>query len=356
MADASDKSLFLRNLGCDRIHDALARASQFLRPSGQKRHSAFRDMCVPTSILFATINAVGGTGKQHLIFRLQRLRRIQDDQRQIRVRHRLIAAFDPKLLDAILAGSNSGGIDETNRNTVERSGFRDRVARGTRNLRDNRPILFDQPIEQAALADIGPSDDRQVKILRAPACRRQSARQWSSPSSTWDEPAKNLLFGATSMSSSAKSIPASSSEISSSNCSFKGHATGHRAFYLLRGDASLIMVVASIRSRTASAWGRSMRPFKIASQREFAWFGGTGSGEHRSFDAKTQDNWRAMTGDLNQIFGSVGTRSREEGGDNLIDCLAILIDKRAQCRSPWLPGVLARKSEDAFRDASRVRP
>src|SRR5438045_7756006 len=94
---------------------------------------------------------------------MQRLRRIHHDERQIRIRHCLITAFDSEQLDAVLALTNAGRIDKTDRNTVQRSRFRNRVASSPGNVRHDRSILLDETIEQAALADIRTPDDRQRK-------------------------------------------------------------------------------------------------------------------------------------------------------------------------------------------------
>src|ERR1051326_8507400 len=58
---------------------------------------------------------------------------------------------------------DAGRISETKRHTVQVNRFREDVARGSRYLGDDRPVLSDKLIEQTRLSDVGPAQDRQLQ-------------------------------------------------------------------------------------------------------------------------------------------------------------------------------------------------
>jgi hypothetical protein len=60
-------------------------------------------------------------------------------------------------------------------------------------------------------------------------------------------------------------------------------------------------------------------------QGELAWLGGAGSLFESLGHPMTQDNRRAVTGDLDDVFRGVRTRSGEIGDDHVIYCLSLLI-------------------------------
>ena len=65
---------------------------------------------------------------------------------------------------------------ELHRNAADGRGLGDQVARGAGDVGDDGAVLFQQAIEQAALADVRPADDRQREALRAPGRRTGSWR------------------------------------------------------------------------------------------------------------------------------------------------------------------------------------
>ena len=78
---------------------------------------------------------------------------------EIGIRHGLVAAFHAERLHRILSVADPGRVHEFHGDAFERSDFGDDVARGTRNLGDDRAILAQKAVEEAALADIRPADD-----------------------------------------------------------------------------------------------------------------------------------------------------------------------------------------------------
>ena len=98
---------------------------------------------------------------QREIVRFNRRGKIHHHQRHVGIGHGLIAALDPQRLDHILAGANPGRIHEFHWDSVDRRHFRHQIARGAGDVGHNGAILFQQPVEQTALADVGPPDDGQ---------------------------------------------------------------------------------------------------------------------------------------------------------------------------------------------------
>src|SRR5579884_1106155 len=118
---------------------------------------------------------------------------------------------------------------------------------------------------------------------------------------------------ATLTSSSAKSIPASSSEISSSSCSLIG------------------------RMRQKGA------------QCEFARLSQAGPGVNRALDAQPEHDGRAVAGDLHYVFGGVGSGSRKERNDYLVHRGAGFIGQLGQFGAPGMPARRMRKTQDVSR-------
>ncbi len=92
---------------------------------------------------------------------MNRLGQIHHHQRDVRIRHGLVAAFDAERFDQVLTAPDARGVDELHRDAVNGRDFRDQIARGAGDVGDNGAILFEQAIEEAALADVGPAYDGQ---------------------------------------------------------------------------------------------------------------------------------------------------------------------------------------------------
>ena len=58
------------------------------------------------------------------------------------------------------AAPHAGGVDEHDRPVLGLDERVDRVAGGARHVVHDRAVLADEPVEQRALADVGPADDR----------------------------------------------------------------------------------------------------------------------------------------------------------------------------------------------------
>ena len=119
--------------------------------------------------------------------------------------------------------ANARRVVQLHRDAADGRGLAHQVARGAGDVGDDGAVLFQQAIEQAALADVGPADDgqreplpHQAAIAEAGGELRRALQDRARGGAGSRRP------GATLISSSAKSMPASSSAISSSSCSLSG--------------------------------------------------------------------------------------------------------------------------------------
>jgi hypothetical protein len=83
-------------------------------------------------------------------------------QHKVRAGKFVPGTLDTQPLDFIAGIAQAGGIHQVERNPVDLDGFAQRVARGARNRRDDRPLHAREPIEQAGLADIGPASEHHL--------------------------------------------------------------------------------------------------------------------------------------------------------------------------------------------------
>ncbi len=108
-----------------------------------------------------------------------RRRQIQHHQRHVGIGHGLITALDTERLHQILAGANAGRVHEFDRDSVNGRHFRHQVARGAGDIGDDRAILLQQPVEEAAFAHVGPPDDgeRDSRMDQLAVIERRSQRR-----------------------------------------------------------------------------------------------------------------------------------------------------------------------------------
>ncbi len=108
-------------------------------------------------------------GQQTVLFVVEGLRGVEHDEHQRGVGERFAAARDAELLDffEIRTGSfaQTGGVDQLERNAVERDALGDEVARGAGSCGDDGAVALDEAIEERALAGVGPADDGERKAV-----------------------------------------------------------------------------------------------------------------------------------------------------------------------------------------------
>ena len=124
------------------------------------------------------------------------------------------------------------------------------------------------------------------------------------------------------------------------------------AVHLLRGDARLV----ERGGVDQIAHGFGLRQIdaavQIRAQREFARLGQARAGFERALQREAQDDRRAVAGDLDHVFGGVGSRRGEEGDHHFIDYRPSF----ASWRMPGPPIGRGAELQDAFGDArARLR-
>ena len=149
--------------------------------------------------------------------------------------------------------------------------------------------------------------------------------------------------GATLISSSAKSMPASSSAISSSNCAFTGREPARDGtLRLLRRDARLVERGGV--DQVADGFGLRQIDAAVqeSAQREFARLGKPRARAHGPVETMPQHDGRAMAGDFDYVFGGVGTRRGEVRDDDFVDDVAFVVEQFAEGRGPGTQFALQR--------------
>ncbi len=91
---------------------------------------------------------------QSEIVRVNGRGQIQHYQRHVGIGHGLITALDTQRLHQVLTGADAGRVHEFDRDSLDGRHLRHQIARGAGDVGHNRPILLQQPVEQAALADV----------------------------------------------------------------------------------------------------------------------------------------------------------------------------------------------------------
>ena len=100
-----------------------------------------------------------GARNQGRILRSRRLGGIHHNQREVGIRHGLIAALDPQGLHQFRSFADTGGVIKLHRDSADGRTFGDQIAGGPGDGRDDGPVLLQQHIEKATLADVGPAHD-----------------------------------------------------------------------------------------------------------------------------------------------------------------------------------------------------
>ena len=96
---------------------------------------------------------------------IQTLARIDQHQRDIRLRYRLAAAFDADTFDHVVRLAQTRCIHNMHRHTVNQDTFPDRITGRTRNIGNNRHFVARQSIQQARLAHIRRTDQHHIHAL-----------------------------------------------------------------------------------------------------------------------------------------------------------------------------------------------
>ncbi len=150
------------------------------------------------------------------LFVVEGLGGVHDDQDESGIGEGFAAASDAELLGLFDSFAKAGGIDQFQRNAIERDAFGDQVAGGARSCRDDGAFSFDEAIEQGAFANIGTAHDGEGESIVHDAAATKGGFEVGEGRGQARRCAKRCRpAGATSTSSSAKSMPASRRAMSS---------------------------------------------------------------------------------------------------------------------------------------------
>ncbi len=89
-----------------------------------------------------------------------------------------------------------------------------------------------------------------------------------------------------------------------------------------------------MRSRTASACGRSIRPRRKARSVNLPGLGQPRAGRQSALYGVTQHDGRSVAGDFDQIFGGVGAGGLKVSDHHLIDRMAFGVDQLCEAGAP----------------------
>ncbi len=111
--------------------------------------------------------------EQAAFFVVERLGCVEDDQDDCSVCQRFAAAGDAKLLNFFKGLTQTGGVNQFQRNSFERDAFGYEIAGGSRGGGDDGSIAFYETIKQRALAGVGAADDGHCQSVVHDAAARE---------------------------------------------------------------------------------------------------------------------------------------------------------------------------------------
>ena len=97
--------------------------------------------------------------EERVVLIAKRLGAVQELKHQVRGFGLLEGPIDTRTLGRVVRLSQSRGIDQLDRPAIERRQGGYQISRRARSGIDNRPLVTDQGVEQAALPHVGPSGD-----------------------------------------------------------------------------------------------------------------------------------------------------------------------------------------------------
>ncbi len=291
-----------------------------------------------------------------MVFRGERGREIHHHQSEVRIGHRLKAAFDAERLYQPFAFANASGIEQLHGDTMDGRGFRHNVTRGAGNIGDDRAILLEQAVEQTALAHIGPAHNGQREAFAHQSAIRKTLRQSLDAGHDRLQTVQNLACRRDT------DIVLREVDARFEQCDQFQELVFERsdpardgATHLLRGNARLIersrvdQIPHRFRLRQINA------PVQECAQREFAGFGQPRATFERARYRMPQNHRGAMAGDLDQIFGCIRARPGKERHYHLIHGLAGCVDQFRQLAGPGFPVAAGWKSQQVAGDFAGSR-
>ena len=189
----------------------------------------------------------------------------------------------PRISTRSLSHADAGRVHELDRNAVDGRHFRNQVARGAGDLGDDGAILLQQPVEQAALADVRPPDDGQRDAGMHQLAVGEARDQRAERRSIRCEPAQDL-FGRRDADIVLGEIDAGFEQRDQfQQLLLHGpDPPRNRPFHLLRRDARLIQRGGFDQIADRLGLRQIDAAVEIRAQREFAGFGQPRAGLARS--------------------------------------------------------------------------
>ena len=110
-------------------------------------------------------HALGHGIAQPLILPIPAGRQIKQQQHRIGGLQGRTAARDAQLLHPVIGGADAGGVQQGQGHPLQHQLALHQITGGAGQVGHDRPLAATEPVEQAALAHIGPTDDRHLKAI-----------------------------------------------------------------------------------------------------------------------------------------------------------------------------------------------
>ena len=117
-------------------------------------------------------------GQHAAFFLVQGLGGVEHDQYDCRIGECLAAARDPELLYFFESLAQARGVNQLQRNPIERNALCHQVARGSRRRGHDGSIALYETVEERTLAGVGPANDRhRQSVVHNAAARERSFKR-----------------------------------------------------------------------------------------------------------------------------------------------------------------------------------
>ena len=128
--------------------------------------------------MFPTIKGCRGKpGEQGLVLTSYRDREVKEQQNEIGVGGSLKCSFNAERFDKTEAVANTGSVHQAHRYTRQRGLLGNKVARCSRNVLTIAPVLLEQAVEEAALANVRTPYDSEREAGEHQAARPEGVEQ-----------------------------------------------------------------------------------------------------------------------------------------------------------------------------------
>ncbi len=270
------------------------------------------------------MGSVGDGGCELLVFCGAGLGGVEDVEDEVGFGQGFAGFGDAEGFSFIAAGgSDAGGVDEGDGDAFDGEAFGDGVARGAGGGGDDGAVALDELVEERGFAGVGAADE----------CEGEAVAHDASVGVAGGECDKRRLHGRDAVDDLRGRQDVDVIEVFAGgevHAGFKGgdegdevaldgsDGAGDRAAELLRGDAGLVEGVRVDEVADGFGLGEIDATGEPGALGELAGFGeARAAGEASAEDVVEQDR-RAVSGDLEEVFAGVGVRRGEEGDDGFV--------------------------------------